>query len=417
MKLWIKYSLSAALGLVLALFLPENQILDGSLRIISELTLRAGRFLVFPLAFFSLSISVCQLRRSADLARVMLRLLLFSAAAAFLYVLLAVGLSFILPVQRIPILTDSSGWQSAIPFRNNMFNPGTAEYLRGLLPVNIFNIFHSGADFILPALLFAFLLGTQLFHDREEAEPVFNLFDSFSRMFYKMTGLYTQLLHLTLFSLSFDALRHIRSIPDLGSYMSLIRLAVGASLIILFVIQPLAVYLISRRNPYREMMIFLPGIITALFSGDNFINMLVMTRTMKENGGVKRKLSALTLPFFTLFSRSGSALVTAISMLTILKSYSSLELTAFQVFWVLGISILVSYTLFAQSYLGIYTALITSCALYGRGLSDGYVLILPVLPILILIAGVLDAVNSAYLTLCFTEDREFRIAEDPEDFI
>lgn len=104
-------------------------------------------------------------------------------------------------------------------------------------------------------------------------------------------------------------------------------------------------------------------------------------------------------------------------MLTILKSYSSLELTAFQVFWVIGISLLVSYTLFAQSYLGIYTALITACTLYGRGLTDGYVLILPVLPVLVLIAGLLDAVNSAFLTLCFKDDKEFRIPEDPEDFI
>jgi aerobic C4-dicarboxylate transport protein len=104
-------------------------------------------------------------------------------------------------------------------------------------------------------------------------------------------------------------------------------------------------------------------------------------------------------------------------MLTILKSYSSLELTAFQIFWVIGISILVSFILFSQSYMGIYTALITACTLYGRGLQDGYVLILPVLPFLLLIAGLLDASNTAYLTLLFNDDREFRIPEDPEDFI
>jgi Na+/H+-dicarboxylate symporter len=417
LKLWMKYTLSAALGLILALLMPENQIFDGTLTVIAEITIRAGRFLVFPLAFFSLTISVCQLRRSGDLWKVLLRLLGLSAAAAFLYTLIAVGLSFILPVQRIPILTDSSGWQSAIPFRNSLFNPGAAEYLRGMLPTNGFEIFQTAGNFIVPALLFAFFLGTQLYHDKEEAEPVYNLFDSFSRMFYKMTGLFTSFLTFTLFSLSFDSVRHMSKIPDLGSYFTLIRLVVAASLIILFALQPLVVYILTRRNPYKEMMTFLPGIVSAMFSGDNFINMLVMTRTLKENAGVKRKLSALSLPFFTLFSRSGSALITAVSMLTILKSYSSLELTAFQVFWVIGISILVSYTLFAQSYLGIYTALITACTLYGRGLEDGYVLILPVLPILILIAGLLDSVNSAYLTLCFSDDKEFRIAEDPEDFI
>lgn len=301
MKLWMKYTLSAALGLILALVMPENQLFDGTITVIAELTIRAGRFLVFPLAFFSLTISVCQLRRSGDLWKVLLRLLVLSVAAAILYTLIAVGLSFILPVQRIPILTDSSGWQSSIPFRNSLFNPGAAEYLRRMLPTNGFEIFQTTGNFILPALLFAFFLGTQLYHDREEAEPVYNLFDSFSRMFYKMTSLFTSFLTLTLFSLSFDSVRHISKIPDLGSYFTLIRLVVAASLIILFALQPLLVYLLTRKNPYKEMMTFLPGIVSAMFSGDNFINMLVMTRTLKENGGVKRKLSALSLPFFTLF--------------------------------------------------------------------------------------------------------------------
>ena len=128
---------------------------------------------------------------------------------------------------------------------------------------------------------------------------------------------------------------------------------------------------------------FFPVIIVSLFSGDYFINYLVNMRTLKENGGIKRKISGLSLPFFTLFSRGGTALITTIGMLTILKSYSSLELTALQVFWVAGISILVSMLLFSQSYLTVYTALITACSLYGRGLEDGYVLILPLLPLLI----------------------------------
>ncbi len=417
MKLWLKYTLSAALGLLLALLLPSIEIVDTVFTSIAEFTLRFGRFLVFPLVFFTLSVSVCQLRRSGELLKTVIRLIVLSLSAAVLYSLVAVGLSFILPVERIPILTDSTGWQSAIPFRNEIFNPGAAEYLRGLFPINGFNIFQNSGAFFLPALLFAFLLGTQLFHDREEAEPVYNLFDSFSRMFYKMAALYSRLLVITLFSLSFYSVRHILAIQDFSAYFSIIRLVAVSSVLVLFVLQPLGVFLLTKRNPYKEMRAFLPGMITALFSGDHFVNMLVITRMLKENSGVKRKLSGFSVPFLTLFSRSGSALITAVSMLTILKSYSSLELTAFQIFWVLGASILISYILFAQSYLTVYTALITACSFYGRGLNDGYILILPVLPLLILVAGFLDASNTAFLTLCFKEDKELRIPEDPEDFI
>jgi len=132
---------------------------------------------------------------------------------------------------------------------------------------------------------------------------------------------------------------------------------------------------------------------------------------------MKRMVSGLSLPFLTLFSRAGTAMLNTLCMLVILKSYSSLELTAFQVFWVALISIVVSFLLFSQSYLSVYTALITSCTMYGRGLEDGYVLILPVLPVLVLAAGVMDAGNAAYLTLLFDETKEFQIEEDPENFI
>ncbi|QEN09100.1 dicarboxylate/amino acid:cation symporter [Oceanispirochaeta crateris] len=417
MKLWMKYSISAILGILLAFLLPENQIVASILHFVAEFSLRAGRFLVFPMIFFTLSVSVCQLRRDHRLGKVILKLLILSVSAAVLYTLLAVGISFILPVNRIPILADSTGWQSAIPFRNELFQPGLVESLREMVPANAFRIFSQPADYMLPALLFAFLLGTQLFYDREEAEPVYNLFDSFSRMFYRMNTLYTRILSVTLFSLSYESLSHIRRISDFSSYLSLIRLVLIISAVILLVLQPLVYFIITRKNPFHEIRAFLPGIIVSIFSGDNFINFLVMTRVLKENSGMKRKINGLVLPYLTLFSRAGSAMVTALSMLTILKSYSSLELTAFQISWVIGISILVSFILFSQSYMGIYTALITACTLYGRGHQDGYVLILPVLPILLLIAGLIDSFNTAYLSLLFSGDREFRIPEEVEDYI
>jgi len=417
MKLWLKFTLSSFLGIMIAIFVPENQIINTMILSIAEFSLRAGRFLVFPLVFFTLAVSVCQLRRDGRLGNVLIKLLLMTLASAVLYTIISVSTSLIIPVNRIPILTDSEGWKSDIPFRNEFFQPGLGEYLRQLLPINAFRIFQQPGDFLLPALLFSFLLGSQLFHDKEEAEPVYNLFDSFSRMFYKLNGLYTKLLIATAFSISYVSVHQILGISDFSSYYSLIILVLVTTLIILVIIQPLVYFLITKKNPFTEARTFLPAVIISIISGDNFINMLVMIQSLKENGGMKRKISGLSIPFLTLFSKPGSALITALSMLTILKSYSSLELTVFQIAWVIGISILASTIIFSQSYLGIYSALLIACSLYGRGLQEGYVLILPVLPVLILIAGLLDTSSAAFLTLIFGENKEFRIPEEPEDFI
>jgi len=417
MKLWLQYILAAAAGILLAFLLPENAMLNSIMLSVAEFGIRLGRFILFPLLFFTLSVSVCQLRRDRQLLKMSLKLIGFSAAAVVIHILISMGLALILPVDRIPIVTETSGWESLIPFRNNVFTPSWQESLRSLIPVNAFEIFRNNADFILPALLFAFVLGTQLFHDREEAEPVYNFFDSFGRMMYRMNAHFVHLFSLILIPLSYLLVRQITGITDFSSYFGMLRILLIATAVILFGIQPLFYYLLTRKNPYSEMKVFSAGLIASLISGDSYINQLVLTRTLKENGGVKRKLTGFSLPFLTMFSRAGTAMITSVCLLTILKSYSSLELTAFQIFWVMGSSVLVSALLFAQSHLGVYTALIITCGLYGRGLTEGYILILPVLPVLIILSGILDAANAAFITLVLSSGKELRFPEDPVDYI
>ncbi len=386
---------SALLGILLAVIFPNFPLVSG----LAELYLRIGRFLAFPLFFTSLAVSVCQLRRSHQLLSILKKLFLFSLGTAILFTLTALLLSGILPLDRIPILSEARGWQSLIPFQNEIVDFDLSQTLRQIIPANSFEIFQNHQDVILPALLFAFLLGTQLYHDREEAEPVFNLFDSFSRMLYRLNLLFTKFLVFGLFSMAYVTILQIRSINGWHAYISLIRLVSLVSLLIIFGLQPLLYYLFSHKNPYREMKIFFPALIPALFTGDTRVNTLVTLRLLRENGGIKRKISALSLPFLTLFSKSGTAMVTAIGMLAILKSYSSLELTAFQVFLTALLAIASSFLLFSQSWLSVYTAIMMVCRFYGRGMEDGYILILPLLPFLVPVSGLIDTANSAWITL------------------
>ena len=232
-----------------------------------------------------------------------------------------------------------------------------------------------------------------------------------------MNTLFTKVFVFLLIPVSCITVIHIREIGSFAPYIGLLRIVLIATVIILFGLYPLAYYLITRKRPYADMRVFFSALIASLFTGDSFINAQILLRTLKENGGMKREATGLSLPLLTMFSRTGSAMITSICLLTILKSYSSLELTAFQVFWVIAVSLLISLLLFAQSYTGIYTALIISCGLYGRGLVEGYVLILPILPILVIFAGVLDTANMAFITLAAGNETEFRFPEEPENYI
>ena len=417
MKLWLKYTIAGLIGILLGLVLQTDTLLYSLILGIAEFVLRLGRFILFPLFFFTMAVSVCQLRRDRVLLKTSGKLIIFSLSAVIIQILLSTGITFILPIDRIPIITETSGWQSPYPFRNMTGISSIPEVLRSIIPINSFAIFTYAGDFILPALLFSLFLGTQLVHDKEEAEPVFNLFDSFSRILYKMNALFSEIFTAFLIPVTTIMVIHIRSITDFASYFGLIRIIAIATTVILFGFYPLVYFLVSRRRPYSDMRVFLSTIIASLFTGDNFINSQILLRTMKENGGIKRKITGYSIPLLTMFSRAGTAMVTCVSLLTILKSYSSLELTAFQIFWVMGASVLISTLLFAQSYMGVYTALIISCSLYGRGLLEGYVLILPILPVLTIFAGILDNANTAFITMALGNEDNYRFPEDPEDYV
>ncbi len=417
MKLWLKYTLAGITGIVLGLFTQTDTVLYTILYAFAEFGLRFGRFIIFPLLFFTLSVSVCQLRREKLLLKSSIRILIFTLAAVTAQIIITTGLSLLLPMNRIPIITETTGWQSPFLFRNTMEIHSLTETLRKLLPINLFEIFRNSSDVLLPALLFSFLLGTQLFKDREESEPVFNLFDSFSRVFYKLNTLFSEAMFFLLIPISAIGTIHLLSIDDLSSYYGLIRTIAAATLIILFAIYPLVFFLLTGKRPYSEMRTFAAALIGAIFTKDNFINSQILLRTLKENSGIKRKMSGFSIPFLTLFAKSGTAVVTNAALLTILKSYSSLELTAFQIFWVMGVSIFISLLLFSHTYTSLYTALILSCGFYGRGLTEGYILVLPVLPVLILFSNLLDTANIAFISLLLSEEEDCRFPREKEEYI
>jgi aerobic C4-dicarboxylate transport protein len=417
MKLWLQYALAGTAGILLGTIIQPDSLVYPYMFGIAEFGLRFGRFIIFPLFFFTLAISVCQLRRDRILLKMSLKLLLFSFCAAAIQVLLSTGLSLVLPINRIPIISETSGWQSPYPFRNIPEILPLQDILRKIIPINGFEIFNNTGDFLLPALVFAFFLGTQLFYDREEAEPVFNFFDSFGRMMYRMNSLFTKIFAVLLIPISCIMVVHLREIGDWSSYAGLLQIVLISTGILVFGIYPLAYFLVTRKKPYAQIRVFLPSLIASIFTGDHFMNAQVLLRVLKENGGLKRKTSGFTVPLLTMFSRAGTAMVISICLLTILRSYSSLELTAFQIFWVMGTSVIVSFLLFAQSYMGVYTALIISCGLYGRGLTEGYILILPVLPLLIIFAGILDTVNSAFIALAIGHDKDLRFPKDLTEYI
>ncbi|PIE03806.1 MAG: hypothetical protein CSA76_07155, partial [Spirochaetales bacterium] len=125
---------------------------------------------------------------------------------------------------------------------------------------------------------------------------------------------------------------------------------------------------------------------------------------------IPRKNAGLTAPVYLLFARGGTAFIAAFSMLTIIRSYSSLEITLFQAAWTALFAFLVSFALPSSPDRGLAPALIMLGALYGRGLDDGWMILVPALPLLGMAAAFLDTATGAFLILVL--NRKLGMAEE-----
>jgi aerobic C4-dicarboxylate transport protein len=390
MKLWMKYFIGIALGTLLGIFLPDYERVNEILLFTGNLAVNIGRYALFPLVFFSMPIAVCQLKRLRRFGPLMARLLL--STLVFTAVMLTVGMSVALlfPSDRIPITIQED---------LDYANPGFAQVVNHIVSPNLFQIFTGDASLLLPLCFLALILGTLFHFDREQTGPAFNLFDSLSRIFYQFNRSVTRLQAYLIPFITFATVRSLKSIEDFSFYTQHILVLTISAGVILLLIYPLTLYLAGGRgNPLSHVYSLITPFLTGLVSGDLFFNYGILTAHLKENEGISREVGALSVPLLTLFARGGTALVGGASMLLVIRSYTSLDLTPYQILWVFFFSFLYSFAISHAPRLGIYAMLSLLCGTYGRGLDRGYILLLPILPILIGFSALLDTACTALLT-------------------
>lgn len=398
MKLWMKYLLAAVTGILAALLIPWGEAWIQAIQYLQHYSIHLGHYLIFPLIFFSLAIAVTQLRRYQKLGSVLLRLLLSAAVASFLFILAGMIVTLIFSPERIPILMQEDLNYSVIHWEN---------YLNRLIPENLFTLFSEEAEILLPLLGLSFLLGYHFFFDKEQAEPSFNLFDSLSRIFYRINRFFVSYAYIPLFFIALYGTIQIKNIDEIQLYSQLLLILAVSSFVTVGLIYPMILYFFGGRdNPISHVYAILAPLVGALASGDIFFNYGILSRHIKENEGIPREVAGISVPLLTLFARSGTALVASSSMLMVIRSYTSLEITLFQVLWVFLFSFLLSFALSAAPRMGIYVMITLLCRFYGRGLEEGYMLLIPIMPILACFSAFLDTAVITLITrlTAFNED-------------
>jgi Na+/H+-dicarboxylate symporter len=303
-------------------------------------------------------------------------------AAAFV-ILLGILVTVIFSPDRIPI--DQTE-------QIEMLGLGAAANITDIFPSNMLSILAGTGIYLLPVCVFAYFLGMGLNYDRNYAKPVISMIDSLSRIFYHIASFFSEILGFILIVLSAYWAIRFNGIIQAKVYKDLVVLLAVFSIILCFGILPLFLYVLKPKvNPWRVLYGFLGPAISAFFSGDINFTIPVLQRHSKENFGIRRRSSSLSIALFSTFCRCGSAMVAAAAFIVIIKSYSYLTIAPIDILSIGVRAFIISFLLARHPGEGAYIALAALCLSYGGGeYRAGYLILKPLAFYLIAIGTFID---------------------------
>lgn len=383
MKVWFKLLVGSVLGIVIGFLLPaDNRLIIDKLAWVAELAIRIGRYGLVPVLVFSLTIAVYELRQDGQFWGLVLKTFLVMAATAVFVISVGVIATLLFPPARIPILIEEQAEAISLNAASNILD---------VFPFNMFSAVSGGGVYLLPACVFAFFLGMGLSYDRNYTKPVIALADSLSRIFYHIAAFFSEILGIVMIVLSaYWAVRFHHAL-NAEVFRDLILLLGVLSAVLGFGILPLFLYFVQpKANPWLVLYGSLSQALAGFFSGDINFTLPVIFRHVKDNLGVRRRSSTVTTALFAVFGRAGSAMAAAAAFIVIINSYSSLGITAKDIFMIAGRAIGISFLLAGRPGDGAYIALAALCQGYGGGFEAGYLILKPLAFYLIAVGTFLD---------------------------
>ena len=314
MKIWIKYLLGCVLGVIAAIILPtDNLLLQKVIAFLNDFAVRFGRYMLLPVLFFSMTISVCNLREENKLLKVALQTIGIIVLSSFLLMLIGLLSALIVKLPRIPI----SGEKVSAPI-----TLGVVENISKLLPLSPFDSFLDGA-YLVPLYVFAGFAGAGFASDRVVSKASYNLFDSLSHVCYLVMSFFVDMLAVGMIAISCTWTISFIGLLKTGVYTGFMILLFADFVLIVGIIYPLIMrFVFKELHPYKILYASIAPILTAFFSTDTNLSLIVNIKHSKESLGIRRRLNSIVMPIFSSFGRGGTACVTAISFIVIFPAYS-----------------------------------------------------------------------------------------------
>ena len=386
MKVWIKYLIGVALGVLAAFILPtDNAAFANAVAFLTELFIRVGRYVVVPLIFTSAIVAVCKLRTSKNLLKTTGITVLIIVASTLILTLVGLASILIVKLPRIPITVDVA---------TETFSLDVKGLILSLFPYSGFDALREGS-FLLVCLVFAFIIGWESASEEISFKPVFALSESLSNLFYNIANFFTEIMAILGIAIVCYWTMDFRKVIEPGIYTPMIIMFIVDFVIVAGIIYPLILHFVCHDpHPYKVLYASIAPMILAFFGGDSNLVIPLVNRHLRDSLGIRRRCRGYTYPMFAIFARGGSALVTTISFILIWRSYSSLSIPVTDILWIFSLSFGLSFLLGGIPAGGAFVLLTILCSKYARGFETSFLLLKPASMIICSFAALFDTLTA-----------------------
>lgn len=316
MKTWLTYLAAAAMGLAFELTLRNSAAFISCMTILSNVVLNLGIFLVFPLAFFSMTSGTASLSRKKGQGSFMLLSTIFWAifTAAAMAVVAAVFFRIFPAAFPVTKTTPASAEQASALYNALANSTLDKIYAANPLSINAFLNFIKSSDCLLPIILIALIFGYAIRPTTEVVRPAYIVLNSLSEAMFRVAKKVAQFMWIGIFFIAgtwFDRLWTDGTVFVSWKFIVLLCIAGFGGI---FLVLPLIYGICTgfRRNPYRQLGRLFSSGVAAFFSVNYLFSQPTLYTDCRINLGIQKNIVSSALPIHSIITKGGTALVSTL---------------------------------------------------------------------------------------------------------
>ncbi len=317
MQLTTKIFIGLALGILLGIILqPNPDIASKYVKPFGTLFLNLIKLSIVPLVFSSLVVGTCSMDDVRKLGRIggktMLYYMMTTAFAVTIGLLLAnvtnVGGGFSIPVDAKVDIAEA---------------PAIAETLLNIIPSNPLKALVDGN--MLQIIAFALIIGASIIGIGEKGKTLYNFFDSFAEVMYKIIGVIMQFAPIGVFALITPVVA-VNGPKVLLPLLKLILVVYAGCALHAILTYTSTVSIFAKVNPVRFFKGISPAMVFAFTTASSSGTLPITMKCSEENLGVPKSISSFVLPLGATVNMDGTAIYQGICAFFIAQVYG-LELS------------------------------------------------------------------------------------------